>query len=199
MTTTSMPPLTVGEQLPAALRKKRVLLIDASQTKRDLRAESMRNLGVEVDIAADISEARSWWRADLYNLVLFDLENELGSRDKFCDDIRGANPPQKMAFFVGKPELLADFPNADSGSLVQDAADSTISSDTAIANDPSAVPEQRWGILEASRKISEVRSLSHARTKALRERPSPPRDSEMRLNKRGNASRTLDDLLRGEQ
>jgi hypothetical protein len=57
---------------------------------------------------------------------------------------------------------------------------------------------QRWGILEASRRISAVRSLSHARTQALRERPAPPRDSEIRLSKRAGESRSLDDLLREE-
>ena len=33
--------------------------------KRELRAEAMRRLGMDVDCACDISEARSWWRADL--------------------------------------------------------------------------------------------------------------------------------------
>src|ERR1700722_20448937 len=51
-------------------KKKRVLLLDTSQTKRDLRADVMRKLGIEVDCAADMVEARCWWRADLYNLVL---------------------------------------------------------------------------------------------------------------------------------
>jgi len=30
---------------------------------------------MEVDIAIDIAEARAWWRADLYNLVLMNVEN----------------------------------------------------------------------------------------------------------------------------
>ena len=56
--------------MPRPLKKRRVLLVDTSATKRDLRAETMRKLGMEVDCAADISEARSWWRSDLYNLVI---------------------------------------------------------------------------------------------------------------------------------
>jgi hypothetical protein len=81
-----------SEPIRSRLKKKRVLLVDRSPTKRDLRAEIMRRLGMEVDCAADISEARSWWRADLYNLVLINGGNELGHRDKFCEDMRSATP-----------------------------------------------------------------------------------------------------------
>ena len=65
------PVLDLAASVPAlaAIKKKRVLLIDTSSRKRELRAEIMRKLGIEVDCAADIAEARSWWRADLYNLI----------------------------------------------------------------------------------------------------------------------------------
>jgi hypothetical protein len=39
---------------------------------------------------------------------------------------------------------------------------------------------QRWGILEASRRISVVRSACNARTQAMRNRPAPLRDLELR-------------------
>src|SRR5450631_2952890 len=103
--------------LPAKLKNKRVLLVDTSTTKRDLRAESMRKLGMEVDCAVDISEARSWWRADLYSLVLIDMESGLGHRDKFCDDMCRATPPQQISFLVGKPGYLADVPKVDQAPL----------------------------------------------------------------------------------
>jgi hypothetical protein len=45
-------------QLPRPTRKKRVLLVDTSTAKRDLRAEAMRKLGMDVDCACDIDEAR---------------------------------------------------------------------------------------------------------------------------------------------
>src|SRR6058998_853587 len=108
------------------LKKKRVLLVDTSATKRDLRAETMRKLGLEVDCAADISEARSWWRADLYDLVLINMQNELGHRDRFCQDIRGAMPPQQLAFLVGKPEYLADSPNTDGAPSLQTYGDQVL-------------------------------------------------------------------------
>ena len=116
--------LPLAAALPGKLKNKRVLLVDTSATKRDLRAESMRKLGMEVDCAADISEARSWWRADLYSLVLIDMESGLGHRDKFCDDMRKATPPQQISFLVGKPGYLADAPNADRAPVAQKSGDS---------------------------------------------------------------------------
>jgi len=113
------PPLSASASvLP---KKKRVLLLDTSQTKRDLRADVMRKLGIEVDCAADVLEARCWWRADLYNLVLINATGEAESRDKFCTDIRGANPAQRIAFFVGGPEYLATAPHSDAASSETDA------------------------------------------------------------------------------
>ncbi|HXU18269.1 MAG TPA: response regulator, partial [Terriglobales bacterium] len=65
-------------------KKNRVLLVDTSRAKRDLRSETMRKLGVEVDCATDISEARSWWRPNLYDLVLIHVEDSPGALEKFC-------------------------------------------------------------------------------------------------------------------
>lgn len=180
-------------------KKKRVLLVDASPAKRDLRAEAMRKLGMHVDCAVDITEARSWWRADLYDLVLINLEKGGGHRDRFCDDVRGAIPPQRLAFLVGKPEYLAASPNGNDEMIVEDTNHQTLGPDVRaeLAADLGD-PGQRWGILEASKRISAVRSLCTARTKALRDTPMPPRDSDGRTAKRTPASASLDDLLREE-
>jgi CheY-like chemotaxis protein len=175
----------------AGLKKKRVLLIDTSRAKRDLRSETMRKLGVEVDCAADISEARCWWRADLYDLVLIHVDDNNAPRDKFCDDMRGATPPQQVMFFVGKPEYLAIAPSLDSD-LSQFSAIPVDDSEPGVWNDVKTAltatltnaPSQRWGILEACRRISAVRSVSEARSKAIRNRPAPPRDSEIMQTKR---------------
>jgi hypothetical protein len=61
-------PLALSAPIPDAVKKKRVLLIDKSYAKRDLRAEVLRKLGIDVDSAADIVEARVWWRPALYDL-----------------------------------------------------------------------------------------------------------------------------------
>lgn len=164
------------------IKRKRVLLVDGSTATRDLRADTMRKLGMDVDCAVDISEARMWWRADLYQLVLINVENDLGTRDKFCDDIRGATPTQSFAFLVGKPEYLANAPNADAvASEIEPILESVVA-DTAASG-----TRQRWGIMEASRRISEVRSVAAARSKAMRDRPVPPRDMEVRDSRRSSA------------
>jgi hypothetical protein len=197
---TPMLATPLSEPIPSPLKKKRILLVDASQTKRDLRAETMRKLGMDVDCAADISEARSWWRADLYNLVLINVENELGHRDKFCADIRGATPPQQFAFLVGEPDYLADSPNADGASSVPRDGNQAHWGDVRAAlsaNIPGGLA-QRWGIMEASRRISAVRTLSHARSKAVRERPAPARDLETRHAKRTAWSQVLPELEKEE-
>lgn len=185
--------------IPSPLRKKRVLLVDTSPTKRDVRADVMRKLGMDVDCAADIGEARSWWRADLYNLVLIHSENDVVLCDKFCDDIRSATPPQQLAFLVGKPEYLADSPNRDGAASMQ--PDGSLPESAAThPTDVSGSMAQRWGILEACQRISAVRSASGARSKAMRERPAPPRDPETPRSKRSAAaSQALNQLLQREE
>ncbi len=189
--------LPLSAPIPDEGKKKRVLLVDTSHAKRDLRAEVLRKRGMNVDIATDIAEARSWWRPALYDLVLVHMEKGRGQRDKFCDDLRGATPPQRLAFLVGQPEYLVDSPNADQELLMEQIEGRAIAGNA--KNTLPANPDdsnQRWGILEASRRISEVRSASVARTNAMRALPPPPRDSDGRPAK--PAPTTLDDLLREE-
>ena len=184
---------------PVDGKKKRVLLVDTSPAKRDLRAEVMRKMGIDVDCAADIPEARSWWRASLYDLVLVNMENERGHRDRFCEDVRGATPPQQLAFLVGKPGYLAASPGSEEELRVENTFDQSLVGDVkaALSVDLGDLG-QRWGILEASRRISAVRSACTARTRAMRDRPAPPRDAEGQPSRRSPKSATLDDLLREE-
>ena len=169
-------PLPTADGIPA--KKKRVLLLDTSQTKRDLRADVMRKLGIEVDCAADVIEARCWWRADLYNLVLINVAGETDSRDKFCTDLRSATPPQRIAFFVGGPEYLASAPHSDEAPAEPDADALHKEMVAALLAQDSVSSSQRWGILEACRKISSVRAVSEVRTRAIRETPRPSRWAE---------------------
>jgi hypothetical protein len=186
---TSFLPLVPLEQLPRPVRKKRVLLVDTSGARCELRADAMRKLGMDVDCACDIDEARSWWRPDLYDLVLINISNEFGHRDKFCDDVRGAIPPQQLAFLVGKPGYLAALPNADDASLHE------LQNDLALNELPKTVLSEisdsssaQWGIMAASRRISQVRSVAVAHTTAKRNRPAPPRDLEVREARRADIS-----------
>ena len=196
---TLLPALPLSAPIPDATKKKRVLLIDISHAKRDLRAGILRKLGMDVDCAADIAEARVWWRPALYDLVLINMEKGWGQRDKFCDDLRGAAPPQRVAFLVGQPEYLADLPNADQELLMESGDEQAViaSAKGTLLADPEDTTES-WGILEASRRIAAVRSASVARTQAMRTLPPPPRDSEGRLSKATATPTSLDDLLKEE-
>lgn len=190
--------LPVSAPIPDAVKKKRVLLIDTSHAKRDLRVEVLRKLGIDVDSAADIVEARVWWKPALYDLVLINMEKGRGQRDKFCDDVRSATPPQRLAFLVGQPEYLADLPNAEEELAAENGDEQdAIRTKSIVATDPGDTT-QRWGILEASRRISAVRSASIARTQAMRALPPPPRDFEGRAAKPSTTPTSLDDLLKEE-
>jgi CheY-like chemotaxis protein len=195
---TPLLPLSVSAPIPDAVKKKRVLLIDTSHAKRDLRAEVLRKLGIDVDSAADIVEARVWWKPALYDLVLISMEKGRGQRDKFCDDVRSATPPQRLAFLIGQPEYLADSPNANEELLAGNGdKEAAIGAKSIVATDLGDTT-QRWGILEASRRISAVRSASIARTQAMRALPPPPRDAEGRHAKPETRPTSLDDLLKEE-
>ncbi|MGC2196917.1 MAG: hypothetical protein WA628_19740 [Terriglobales bacterium] len=160
--------------LPAVNGKKRILLIDSYPTKRDLRAKILRKLGVEVDCAADISEARSLWQADSYNLVLMDVKRDPHNVEEFCAEMHGAKPPQRMAFLVGKPEYLGKSPGTDTAVPLADTTRNGMWSEmvaSLFTNACEFLP-RRYGFLEASWRIAATRSLKDPRHK---EAPSDPR------------------------
>ncbi len=192
----TMPAVSFSEL--AAEKKKRVLLLDTSAAKRDMRAGVMRKHGMDVDCAADLAEARSWWRPAIYDLVLVDMASEAGHRDEFCAEVRGASPPQPVAFLVGKPDYLRTAPQADLpvDVPVRHLEDWGVASDVRNALSADLGLDQRWGIMEASRRISAVRSACNARTKAIQSRPAPARDMEGRPLRKDKVALTLDELLR---
>jgi hypothetical protein len=194
----NIPVLPLAAPFPCAVKRNRVLLVDTSQAKRELRAEIMRKLGMDVDCAGDIAEARSWWRPALYDLVLINMEKGRGHRDKFCDDVRRATPPQRLAFLIGHPKYLGDSPIADEESPLQNADDQIMGRVKDAFSAGRGDLTQHWGILEASRRISKVRSASIARIQAMRTLPAPPRDVEGRPWKPTATPTSLDDLLREE-
>jgi CheY-like chemotaxis protein len=182
----------------ASIKTRRALLVDQSSETRELRAEMMRKVGIEVDCAADITEARSMWRPDLYSLVLMNVEDKLGDRERFCERLRTAKPVQQVAFLVGKPEYLSGQPGENGESMSVPAAVDAPAFGAANAEEPLATPptQQRWGILEASRRISEVRSAHLARTRAIRDRAE--RVAATRTAQPTIKSLTLDELVRKE-
>ena len=180
----------------ATPKKKRVLLVDTSRAKRDLRSETMRKVGIEVDCAADISEARCWWRADLYDLVLIHVLDAAGPVDRFCNDLRSATPPQQIMFLVGGPPFLSSTPVPERGTGGSDEASAVSLSNTAedaLSRGADGAP-QNWGIMEACRRISAIRSVCDARTKAIRNRPEPARDSETSRSNRIFDTSTIESI-----
>ena len=161
-----------------ANRKKRILLVDSYPTKRDLRAKILRKLGVEVDCASDISEARSLWQADSYNLVLMDVKREPRNVEDFCAEMAEAKPPQRMAFLVGKPEYLARTPGTDSQELLLDPTRNGLWSEMVASLFTSACEllPQRYGFLEASWRIAATRSLKDPRQKSAATDSAVPAD-----------------------
>lgn len=196
--TTSIPQLPAAIPVPSPPKKKRVLLVNTSSVKRDLRSEIMRKLGMAVDSAADIAEARSWWKAGFYDLVLVDMAGGLDHGERFCDDMRAATPPQQLAFLVGAPDYIATSPTASEELMIDNGNGATSVRDL-MESLPAVSGNsfQRWGILEASQRIGAVRSASAARTRAQQDRPAPRRDYESKTSRR-SMSATLDDLLRKE-
>ena len=181
-----------------SVKKKRVLLVDTSRARRDMRAETMRRMGMDVDCAADICEARSWWRPDLYDLVLFHVQNELPQMYRFWDDIRAGIPSQRTAFLVGKPEYLSALPSGEVRSDEEVVSAAALDSAPAAKLNLSEAPNN-WGILEACRRISAVRSVADARVRALRNKPLPPRESGDSERRRTAAELEFDRVFSREE
>jgi hypothetical protein len=107
------------------------------------------------------------------------------------------NPPP------GEPANLADAFAGERIPLVQELVQknegqvpTTRSVKAVPAADGARTGSQRWGILEASQRISAMRWASQARTRGTREMPVPERDLE--IKRVAPESKTLDDLLREE-
>ncbi len=126
------------------------------------------------------------------------MEKGRGQREKFCDDVRSATSPQRLAFLVGQPEYLADLPSANEELMAGNGNAETGGGAKSIVTADRGDTSQRWGILEASRRISEVRSASFARTQAMRALPPPPRGLEGRQEKSAPTFTSVDDLLKEE-
>jgi hypothetical protein len=110
--------------------------------------------------------------------------------DKFCDDIRRMMPLQQIMFLVGKPDYLAVAPG-ESETVPSDGETDARDVAETMAASTSSGTSQRWGILEACRRISAVRSKLDARSRAMRELPEPKRDSETSRPQRKNELENL--------
>lgn len=147
--------------LPPAVSKKRILLVVSDDVRRDLRARVLRKLGADVECAADISEARSLWRADSFNLVLLDVLREERNAEEFCAEVKAAKPPQAVAFLVGKPEYIAAFSRGHEVAAAGDGNGHAAWGEVVaslFAGACEGLP-RRWGFQEAAWRIAAARSM----------------------------------------
>ena len=151
----------MNQALAPAARKRRILLVVSDDVRRDLRARVLRKLGVDVECAADISEARSLWRADSYHLVLLDVVRDARNAEEFCTEVKAAKPPQTVAFLVGKPDYIAASPRINGMATAGDINGHGAWGDVVASLFASACEglSRRWGFQEAAWRIAAARSV----------------------------------------
>jgi len=90
------------------LADKKVLLIDRFQATREARAAVLRSRGVEVHQAEEISAARFLLRPNVYDLVMLAVRRYSSAEAlEFYEQIRAADPRQRIVFLVGAPVYLS--------------------------------------------------------------------------------------------
>ncbi len=151
----------MNQALAPAATKKRILLVVSDDVRRDLRARVLRKLGADVECAADISEARSLWRADFYNLVLFDVVRDASNAEEFCTEVKAAKPPQTVAFLVGKPDYIAASPRSDGAATGGEVSGHGAWGEVVASLFANACEglSRRWGFQEAAWRIAAARSV----------------------------------------
>jgi CheY-like chemotaxis protein len=151
----------MNQALAPAAAKKRILLVVSDDVRRDLRARVLRKLGADVECAADISEARSLWRADSYNLVLLDVVRDAGNAEEFCTEVKAAKPPQTVAFLVGKPDYIAAAPHINGVATAADINGHAAWGEVVASLFANACEglSRRWGFQETAWRIAAARSM----------------------------------------
>jgi hypothetical protein len=87
---------------------KKVLLVDANQATRDVRAEVLRDHGVMVHAVEDFSGARVLWQPNFYDLILLNLRRHSpGEAFQFYEQVKDASPRERFAFLLGPPVYLS--------------------------------------------------------------------------------------------
>ncbi len=86
---------------------ERVLLIDWFQPTCDARARVLREHGIDVGTAQNLEEARVFFQAGRYDLVLLDLHRYPPAEALvFCRVIKSIDPSQRIALLVGAPSYI---------------------------------------------------------------------------------------------
>ncbi len=86
---------------------ERVLLVDWFQATCDARARVLREHGIDVGTAESLEEARVFFQAGRYDLVLLDLHRYPPAEAlAFCRVIKSFDPSQRIALLVGPPSYI---------------------------------------------------------------------------------------------
>jgi response regulator RpfG family c-di-GMP phosphodiesterase len=95
--------------------RQKVLLVGGSESRQSLRASILRAHGLEVHVAESLTEGRAVCQQNAYDWVVLDTHSLFpGEVIEFCEQLRHAVPPQRIAFFVGAPTYISrKWPNED--------------------------------------------------------------------------------------
>ncbi len=86
---------------------EKVLLVDWFQPTCDARSKALRAHGIDVRTTETLDEARVFFQADRYDLVLLDLHRYPPAEVLvFCRLIKSIDPSQRIALLVGPPSYL---------------------------------------------------------------------------------------------
>jgi len=86
---------------------ERVLLVDGFQPTRDARAKVLRAHGIDMRTAETLDEARVFFQAGRYDLVLLDLHHFPAAEVLvFCRVVDSIDPNQRLALLVGAPSYI---------------------------------------------------------------------------------------------
>ncbi len=140
----------------AVSRGKKVLLVVGNVSRRNLRANVFRKLGIDVVCAAHVSEARLLWHASVFDLVLLDIRMHSSDAVDFCAELKLEAPRQGIAWLVGEPEFISQEPLVDR-IVVEDSVPLADSLRQRMADACEALPH-RGGFLEARWRMALQRS-----------------------------------------
>lgn len=89
---------------------RRILLIDQSTTKQNLRATILRNYEIEVHTASSVADAASLSRTHAYDLVLLAAQENSEEAAELCTRLRAIRPRQRIGLLVGPPAFVLELP-----------------------------------------------------------------------------------------
>ena len=170
---------------------KRALLVIGNPSRRKVRTNAFRDVGIEVVCAEHIGEARELWHPAVFDLVVIDMKLHNQDAIALCAAIKAEAPKQRIAWFVGSPVYLSATPLSDASLEDDDAL--AMRKRQAIATACKSL-SRRGGFLEACWRMqlerTRLRSLqSAAPVHTAHRSPAPQRTGDEKRSAFGAAIR----------